>query len=231
MRQIDDYNINPKIRELILQRKADASKFTNVQAENVVNNALKSEFIEGGKKYNEAELYLIKRIILELNPNDYYKESLKNLSGFIKYQFTVDEYTSMIQKMVKRWYKPGMVVNLLHVHNSEIIYLASLFETIIFKHGIISNITFIGDIGRFFEGLKVNEDTGEIIEDNLKEKFENLLKELKVEFTDISIKIIDDVYFMYSDNKDSIETISKRFNVECDDIPEFYLKMHNVSDL
>lgn len=223
MRPIDDYNISPKIREIILKNKNDANNFTNVKAETIVNNALKG-IISEERVYNEEELVLIKRIILELNPNHYYKEHLKNLSDFIKNKFPVEKTTDIVKKMVKRWYKPGMIVNLLYVHNDEITYFASLFETIIIKPCIILNVKFVGDMTSIFPDLKIEESTGKILDENIKDRFEQQLSELKNDFSDVYVKNIDNVYIIYSDDKTIIETISAKFNTEPDIVPEFFIE-------
>jgi hypothetical protein len=205
---------------MIEKRKTGVVKLSNVDAENLVINAIKGQFSKE-KKYSDCDLDLMTRIILELNPNHYYKEHLKNLSEFILFYFSPERYTELLKKMISQWYKPGRIVHLLRVHNAEILYFASLFDTIAKKYGIVLNITYVGDMSSIFTDIEIDQDTGDIKSTDIKERFDLLLSELKTEYPDLIISSKGDVYTLLSDNKDIIDVIGLKFSADVEIVPEF----------
>jgi hypothetical protein len=217
-----DYKLSPKIKELIEKKKGIVSAMSNVEAENIVAMALKGTFNKD-VVFNKQEKTIISQNIHDINPNDYELKNLDNISIFIKKYYNNEEITNIVKNILRLRYKPGMVIYNIRVYNSHVIYFLSSFQdSIKCYQGILLNISFIGDMKKIFLDIEIDEN-GTITNDDIIERLDDLINDLKLEFPDLLISIHNNVYVLASENKETIETIQDRYSgLKIELVPEYF---------
>ena len=155
-----DYNLNPKIREMIEKRMGKIYDLSFVQIENVVNGVYKGEYNKE-KTYTENDKNKIISMFKETSPNRMDNDSIVNLNSFMSDKMTSDEYKDYLEYCIKMYYRPGMVYSGVRISNKgvmEIINLSNLYDL---KQGVIINKKYVNDLLPLFNNDSTKIDYNE----------------------------------------------------------------------
>ena len=216
------YKINPRIREIIEKQRGKKYDLSYSNVELLLSNVFDGKY-KPNIEFTDADKSKIKFYLNDFSPDSYSSNELEYFSNFLKLSFTESELLDLIEDMVKKHYKPGMVYANYRVSNKKILKLISFFNNYFdLEKGIIINIDFIGDVKKVYPDVIHDEKTGEITDSDVKDKVSEFIFTLKSKYKDdLNIIIKDNIYILSSKSEDVLKELEK-INLEIQYIPLFY---------
>lgn len=217
------YKINPRIREIIEKQRGEKYNLSHSEIELMLSNVFDGKYTPN-KTFTEEDKNKIKfNIENSFSPNHFKDEELEYFSKFIRLSFDENEITDIVKGIIKDSYKPGLVYANVRVSNRSVLHLVSLFEDIIeTEKGIIINTNFIGDVKKVYPDVKFDEKSGDITDENTKDKVSEFTFTLKAKYKDdLNVIIKDDIFILSTKSEDVLKELENT-NLSIQLIPLFY---------
>jgi len=218
-----DYKLNPRIREIIEQRRGFKEGISHAQAEVIMRGVFLGEY-KGTTTFTTEDKGKIMSYLATFNPNEYDREMLKNFAEFFIKVFNKQEVNDFVKDKVNRYYHPGGVYLNIRISNVLLLYFTSLFSDFPMYKGIFINTTFIGDVKKIYPDVKYNEDNSTIEDETANDKILQFVSNLKkIHKKKLKIAMKDGVFALASGNETVINDLST-YGLNIDPIPDFYFE-------
>ena len=176
-----DYNLNPKIREMIEKRMGKIYDLSYVQVENVISNIFKG-VINTEKKYTDNDKEKLISILEETSPNRMNEENIDNVVKFCQVSFTDDDFRKYVDYCIRKYYKPGMIYNGVKIFNGGVTEIAKKSNLYNVKQGFILNKDYANDLLPLFDNDETKIDYDEkslMVNDDYTDFITNFFDEIK----------------------------------------------------
>lgn len=216
------YKINPRIRDIIEKQRGEKYNLSHSQIEYMIGNIFEGKY-KPNKVFTDEDKNKIKLCLDIFSPNSYSYDELEYFSKFLKLSFNEDEVLELVKNIIKKSYKPGMVYANIRVSNKGVEKLVDLFNDIIdIEKGIIINTKFIGDVKKVYPDVIFDETSGEITDENTKDKVSDFSFTLKSKYKDDLNVIIKDDIFILTSKSEEVLTELENTKLDIQLIPLFY---------
>lgn len=217
-----DYNISPKVREMIEKRMGKIYDLSYVQVENVINNIFKGE-INTEKKYTDNDKEKLISMLSETSPNRMNDDNINNVVKFCKVSLTDDEFKKYIDYCIHKYYKPGMVYNGIKIFNGGVTKVAKDSNLYNVKQGVILNKTYVNDLLPLFDNdeTKINYDEKTlIVTDDYSEHIKSTFDEIKLN-NNIEYLDTDEIFVVACNDEESVTCLKYKYGYKIVDILDF----------
>ncbi len=218
-----EYKLNPRIREIIEQRRGFKEGISHAQAEVIMRGVFLGEY-KGTTTFTTDDKGKIMSYLATFNPNEYDRESLKSFAEFFNKVFDKQVINDFVRDKVNHYYHPGGVIHNIKISNVLILYFISLFSDFPMYKGILINTTFIGDVKKIYPEVKFNENSGAIEDETANDKVLEFVSNLKKKHKKkVKIAMKDGIFAIASGNELVINDLST-YGLNIDIIPDFYFE-------
>lgn len=217
-----DYNISPKVREMIEKRMGKIYDLSYVQVENVINNIFKGE-INTEKKYTDNDKEKLISMLSETSPNRMNDDNINNVVKFCKVSFNNDEFKRYVDYCIRKYYRPGMVYNGIKIYNGGVIKVAKDSNLYNVRQGVILNKTDVNDLLPLFDNdeTKINYDEKTLIvtddySEHIKSTFDEIKLNKNIEYLDT-----DEIFVVACNDEESVTYLKDKYGYKIVDILDF----------
>lgn len=207
-----NYNINPKIRELIESRIGKQFDMSYVEAENIIERISKCEYVKPIRKYTTKDIEKLMSILGETSPNRMSVDVIDTIVLFLTDNFDDKQSKRYLEYCIGKYYKPGLVYDGVRISNRGIITLVEKSGVYDLKDGVIINKKFIGDlIPVFGETTDLFNQDEAMIKDDLSDDLEEIFNQLKLGY-DVDYYMNDDIFIITSNNEETTKYMKQIFD-------------------
>ena len=207
-----DYNINPKIRELMEKKVGKKFDLSFVHIEKIISD-LRTEYNKSTYQFTEIDKNRLISNLKENSPNSFTEALLTNVNMFLKDVFTEEQIKSYLDYCIYNYYNPSKIYNGIRVSNKGIIKLLSLSGLHTMKDGIIINKKYINDLINFFdkESSDFNFDKDTLmVYDDLTNDMVNVFNEIKG-YNNLKYYTNDEIFIIVSNDDISTRVLKQKF--------------------